>query len=826
MLLLNCAIVGIGGSAISIIIEEWKTVALLKEDIKAKKANALKNVDADQLRLFATKKDGAWLSSTTEDVKQLKEGMMTPLLEELTEKDQELQGEDSIADIFLENVSTPKAKEIHVLVVGAGDYVELRIEDAKNGAQYTDELTHFQQRGELIQRNCKDYCQKILNKIDALYTLSGTSTLPFICVEGSSGMGKSQLAFALGGSRPWFYWPVFEGDSCQSLYENFSLISDAFREVTNKDDPMKKSDENILNSKSDFYNSESLWTFGFIRALLQYCSKEQNQLGQMIRFQKKTSWYVEKCNRKKVIAIREKMKKDGKFLPFFVLDEMMPNVNSDGGGKNIAAFQRNVFRVCGLVVVVMGTNAKITNLVGQSKGSYYGEHAWMTVMSRFPSYQPIPFADADKELSWNRIQGTYPVLKSIVANSRGRFARYFADSAVQYAIENSANGIELCDLLDVAFDYVSSETQSNNSFMGKQEGRDAQLMAISYANVCIGGISPRPYKKRKVASDMGAHCMHLHFANLVDPQATEVDVIGNRLYVDSESWEPLCCFPDIEEDLLLYLAILGGKTYSGYYDRHLSIDYSTSAIFSMYLRGQSFTTGGNTDAISNDYKTYENMVAHMIFCASRRNGVQGIPFDEFFAGLLSECQDEKIRPVTMTIGNTKQTIVASDLLDKYADLAALSHSKIPFLAPPNAEWPRCILDTRTEVCNFGHLVRAKNAERCDIYVRNMEDPTGPPLFFCECKYWNDNVDSDAMETIIDGLEKVWKKKWAILLVFCLKLESFETEWGHKQVGCVKVNCRSGRVDWVVQPAEEKDRKKLVIVMETGPLTVGVPTKLD
>ncbi|UIZ20906.1 hypothetical protein KXD40_001421 [Peronospora effusa] len=826
MLLLNCAIVGIGGSAISIIIEEWKTVALLKEDIKAKKANALKNVDADQLRLFATKKDGAWLSSTTEDVKQLKEGMMTPLLEELTEKDQELQGEDSIADIFLENVSTPKAKEIHVLVVGAGDYVELRIEDAKNGAQYTDELTHFQQRGELIQRNCKDYCQKILNKIDALYTLSGTSTLPFICVEGSSGMGKSQLAFALGGSRPWFYWPVFEGDSCQSLYENFSLISDAFREVTNKDDPMKKSDENILNSKSDFYNSESLWTFGFIRALLQYCSKEQNQLGQMIRFQKKTSWYVEKCNRKKVIAIREKMKKDGKFLPFFVLDEMMPNVNSDGGGKNIAAFQRNVFRVCGLVVVVMGTNAKITNLVGQSKGSYYGEHAWMTVMSRFPSYQPIPFADADKELSWNRIQGTYPVLKSIVANSRGRFARYFADSAVQYAIENSANGIELCDLLDVAFDYVSSETQSNNSFMGKQEGRDAQLMAISYANVCIGGISPRPYKKRKVASDMGAHCMHLHFANLVDPQATEVDVIGNRLYVDSESWEPLCCFPDIEEDLLLYLAILGGKTYSGYYDRHLSIDYSTSAIFSMYLRGQSFTTGGSTDAISNDYKTYENMVAHMIFCASRRNGVQGIPFDEFFAGLLSECQDEKIRPVTMTIGNTKQTIVASDLLDKYADLAALSHSKIPFLAPPNAEWPRCILDTRTEVCNFGHLVRAKNAERCDIYVRNMEDPTGPPLFFCECKYWNDNVDSDAMETIIDGLEKVWKKKWAILLVFCLKLESFETEWGHKQVGCVKVNCRSGRVDWVVQPAEEKDRKKLVIVMETGPLTVGVPTKLD
>ncbi|KAL7691123.1 hypothetical protein Plhal304r1_c010g0039771 [Plasmopara halstedii] len=29
---------------------------------------------------------------------------------------------------------------------------------------------------------------------------------PFICVEGLSGMGKSQLAFALGGRRPYFYW--------------------------------------------------------------------------------------------------------------------------------------------------------------------------------------------------------------------------------------------------------------------------------------------------------------------------------------------------------------------------------------------------------------------------------------------------------------------------------------------------------------------------------------------------------------------------------------------------------------------------------------------
>ena len=57
------------------------------------------------------------------------------------------------------------------------------------------------------------------------------------------------------------------------------------------------------------------------------------------------------------------MKAEGKVLPFFVLDEMSLNMNIDGGEwKNLVAFQRNVFRVCGLVVIVMGTDATITTL--------------------------------------------------------------------------------------------------------------------------------------------------------------------------------------------------------------------------------------------------------------------------------------------------------------------------------------------------------------------------------------------------------------------------------------------------------------------------------
>ena len=82
--------------------------------------------------------------------------------------------------------------------------------------------------------------------------------------------------------------------------------------------------------------------------------------------------------------------------------------------------------------------------------------------------------------------------------------------------------------------------------------------------------------------------------------------------------------------------------------------------------------------------------------------------------------------------NTKNTIVASDLFDKYAGLADLSCKRIPFLAPPNAEWPQWILDTRGDGCNFGHVVRVRNDERCDVYVCDMENVLEPPLLLCEC----------------------------------------------------------------------------------------------
>ncbi|KAL3666932.1 hypothetical protein V7S43_007884 [Phytophthora oleae] len=89
----------------------------------------------------------------------------------------------------------------------------------------------------------------------------------------------------------------------------------------------------------------------------------------MIRIEETTKFYVEKCHLSTVLALRDKIVADGKVLPFFILGEMSPGDND--GGMKAAGFQRNVFRVCGLVVVVMGTDSKITDLADHSGGGTY-----------------------------------------------------------------------------------------------------------------------------------------------------------------------------------------------------------------------------------------------------------------------------------------------------------------------------------------------------------------------------------------------------------------------------------------------------------------------
>ena len=104
MIKLFLVIVGVKESAFTVDIDTTESVGDLKDAIKAKKVNALKNVGVRNLQLFLSKAtDGEWLSSGLKIVKKLKKGEKTAYNEALTAEENELQAENFLVDILDEN---------------------------------------------------------------------------------------------------------------------------------------------------------------------------------------------------------------------------------------------------------------------------------------------------------------------------------------------------------------------------------------------------------------------------------------------------------------------------------------------------------------------------------------------------------------------------------------------------------------------------------------------------------------------------------------------------------------------------------------------------
>ncbi|RMX64602.1 hypothetical protein KXD40_002085 [Peronospora effusa] len=112
MVTLLCAFVGTKGSVFPVHIDASQSVGHLKDAIKMDNQRRI-TCDANDLQLYPAKtkigtaktEDGKWLSSSTEDVKKLKEGEKTSHVVELTKEGRELQGEDSVDGHFYEVAS-------------------------------------------------------------------------------------------------------------------------------------------------------------------------------------------------------------------------------------------------------------------------------------------------------------------------------------------------------------------------------------------------------------------------------------------------------------------------------------------------------------------------------------------------------------------------------------------------------------------------------------------------------------------------------------------------------------------------------------------------
>ncbi|CAK4614916.1 unnamed protein product, partial [Aphanomyces euteiches] len=317
------------------------------------------------------------------------------------------------------------------------------------------------------------------------------------------------------------------------MYQSFASISRAFEKYVLLDDPAATKDETlVLNSKLSFYQHGKFWTYGFLRALLDYCCRAKLENGRMIRMNEVTL-NVAKSSYLDVSKVIGSMKLQNKNVPFFILDEMSPL----SSGKNLAAFQRNVFRVCGLVVVIMGTDSKVTNLIPQSQVSRgWEEHLWMAISPRFPSYQLV--LGSEKEETWSLVIKRFPVVQYIVKTSRGWFARLFSERVLRECVKEQEE-IQLNDLLDNAFDAIHLTILAKKPNFDAQH---AQMVAVSYTNVRKYDQQP---PKKKARLQVGTSGLHGHFANLIDESPTNIYSSGTELKKASPTDTP----PLSEEDL-------------------------------------------------------------------------------------------------------------------------------------------------------------------------------------------------------------------------------------------------------------------------------------
>ena len=239
---------------------------------------------------------------------------------------------------------------------------------------------------------------------------------------------------------------------------------------------------------------------------------------------------------------------------------------------------------------------------------------------------------------------------------------------------------------------------------------------------------------------------------------------------------------------MLYLSILGSKEYPTYFDANSGENFSVKFIFTDV---KAFSTHENSNAVSNDYKPFENMVAHALFSSSRRHGVKGIPFDSFISCVVGEFQDKYWQHKSLRLEDKE--IVLSRLLEGY---------------PCHDQYG----------CNFGHLTRAFNEERCDLYLQNA---SGDVLLLGECEYYQHNVGEAVLTKIITGLTSVCRN-WNFVMLFCPRLVDFTS---HRTIGCLKVNCVLGSVEWVFEAKEsvfetrnrkrESRAERMNVVFEIG-----------
>ncbi|KAG2999907.1 hypothetical protein PC129_g15131 [Phytophthora cactorum] len=633
------------------------------------------NCEAIDLKLFLAKKGGAWLNGAGAAAVTL-DGVIPVTRDE----NGNLQGfEQMDPSLWLNDAKYfgdfhPAGGQVHVLVVLPN---MLRIGVNK---RYTETISSYMKIADRL-KNSEEV--QSLSRHLANVIVEGEAPTPFIVLENSSGTGKTQMAFNLQarGECDVFYIVCGKpGDREQSVYSAYAERTVTFRDCVSTDlgtmEKKSRGNHDSLGAVGEIRGRTTLALYGFILAALR-----GNEL------------YCGEAQRSDVQDELIRRKERGAKPFVFFLDEF-PRAGSTKTHlddkeqlerENCLRTMRNVFHSFDLAVVVSSTNGTARNLLATSDRSRdSGPCLWCMVVPSFP------------RVILNGYFGIPALVMEILKHSRPLFAQI----ALKHMQDNPYN-----------------------------DSRDLN----TYLNAMAGTLASRfgALKKRTDEFKIGQLCLLLctsyhvvddkvntidgHFARLLEQSAFELHLdTDGGLWKDNNSWTCRCVMPSPKEDMLLHLTMTGGPFFRPF-------DQPLCTVISKIQPPFHYD---NTEQRSNDGMRLEALTAAAIVLASHAGGFGGVAFPTFLRELLFE------------LGVSERGEMMQLLQD--VEIAGWGTRVVPFLSPPNEEWPEWLNDSSTR---FGNLFRTSNEDRIDFRTTSN-------FISGECKDYSSAINLGVVKSIL------------------------------------------------------------------------------
>ena len=199
---------------------------------------------------------------------------------------------------------------------------------------------------------------------------------------------------------------------------------------------------------------------------------------------------------------------------------------------------------------MLGTDsraAKLPSTIGNHSRTAKSSK-WCHVVGRFP----------DLDLSLLTLPSSVPTwLHCILANSRPLFAKL-----VSSHFYNKFTGIDTD--FDALMKNAFSDLISVKNIFGDFYGKFGQLRLFQNAHCSL----------EDRWENQSTPLIHSHFAQLGVPKKNFVLMTDGHIQDHDDPWKPSSAFPNVQNDLLLYLLLMGGKYYHAFQRDGQQVPYS------------------------------------------------------------------------------------------------------------------------------------------------------------------------------------------------------------------------------------------------------------